>query len=103
MCNDPTRFNSIKKLLQPIVIELRDNNTIAVSNHGLVNFSQEYVVNALYTPTFRLSLLSINQLDTPGYTTTLDVATAPDHLQQIQSQAIESMISISYLQQLHSC
>ena len=70
MCNDRTRFNSIKKRNQPIVIELGDDNNVIVSHHGLVNVSQEYEVNALYTPTFRLSLLSINQLDTAGYTST---------------------------------
>jgi hypothetical protein len=61
MCNDHTRFNSIKKLHQPIVIELRDDNKVTVSHHELDNFSQEYEVNALYMRTFRLSLLSINQ------------------------------------------
>jgi len=70
MCNDRTRFNSIKKLRQPIVIELGDDNKVTVSHHGLVNVSQEYEVNALYTPTFQISLLSINQLDTAGYTST---------------------------------
>jgi len=67
MCNDHTKFNSIKKLCQPIVIELRDDYEVTVSHHGLDNVSQEYGVNALYTPTFQLSLLSINQLDTAGY------------------------------------
>jgi len=70
MCNDRTRFNSIKELRQPIVIELGDDNKVTVSHHGLVNVSQEYKVNALYMPTFQLSLLSINQLDTAGYTST---------------------------------
>src|SRR5882757_4126866 len=32
----------------------------------------------------------------------LDMASAPYHLHQLQSQAIESMISTSYLPQLHS-
>ena len=68
MCNDHTRFNSMKKLRQPIAIELGDDNKVTVSHHGLVNISQECEVNALYTPTFRLSLLSNNQLDTAGYT-----------------------------------
>jgi hypothetical protein len=71
MCNDRTRFNSIKKLRQPIVSELGDDNKVTVSHHGLVNVSQEYEVNALYMPMFRLSLLSIDQLDTAGYTSTL--------------------------------
>jgi len=70
MCNDRTRFNSIKKLRQPMIIELGDDNKVAVSHHGLVNVSQKYKGNALYTPRFRLSLLSINQLDTAGYTST---------------------------------
>jgi len=38
--------------------------------HGFVNISQGLQLNALYTPMFRLSLLSINQLDLAGYTTT---------------------------------
>jgi len=70
MCNDRTRFNSIKKLSQPIVIELGDDNKVTVSHHGLVNVSQEYEVNALYMPTFRLSILSISQFDTARYTST---------------------------------
>jgi len=41
MCNDRTRFNTMKKLYQPIVIELGDDNKGTVSHHGLVNFSQE--------------------------------------------------------------
>jgi len=70
MCNDRTRFSSIKKLRQPIVIELRDDNKVTVSHDGHVNVSQEYKVNALYTPPFRLSLLFVTQLDTAGYTST---------------------------------
>jgi hypothetical protein len=70
MCNDHTRFNSTKKLRQPIIIELGDDNQVTVSHHGLVNVSQEYEVIALYMLTFRLSLLSINQLDSDGYTST---------------------------------
>jgi hypothetical protein len=54
----------LKKLCQPIVIEHGDDNKVTGSWNGLVNISQEYEINALYTPTFRLSYLSINQLDT---------------------------------------
>jgi hypothetical protein len=53
-----------------LVIKLGDDNIVTVSYHGLVNIAQEYKVNALYTPTFRLCLLSINQLDTATYTST---------------------------------
>jgi len=60
----------IEKLRLPIVIELGDDNKVTVSHHGLVNVSQEYDVDALYTPMFRPSLLPINQLDIAGYTST---------------------------------
>jgi hypothetical protein len=70
MRNDRTRFNSIKKLHQPIVIELRDDNKVTVSHHGHVNVSEEYEVNALYSPTLQLTLLSINELGTARYTST---------------------------------
>jgi hypothetical protein len=45
---------------------------VTVSHHGLLNISQEYQVNTLYTPMFRLLLLSIIQLDTAGYTSTFE-------------------------------
>jgi hypothetical protein len=70
MCDDRNRSNSIKILRQPIVIEFGDNNNDIVNHHGLVTISQEYKVNALYTPTFRLSLFFINQLDIARYTST---------------------------------
>ena len=70
MGNDHTRFNSTMKLCQPIVIELGDDNKLTVSHHGLVHGSQEYEVNTLYMRTFRLSLLSIDQLDPAWYTST---------------------------------
>jgi len=74
ICNNRTRFNSIKKHRQPTVMELIDDNKYTVSHHGLVNVSQDYKVNGLHTPTIRLSLLSIHQLDTAGYTSTVGVA-----------------------------
>jgi hypothetical protein len=64
------RFNSIKKLCQPIVIEPGDDNKVIVSYHTLVNVSHQYQVIALYTPTFWLSLLSITLLHTAGYRST---------------------------------
>jgi len=70
MCNDRTRFNSIKNLRQSIVIELEEDNKVTVSHHWLINGWMEYKFNALYTPTFRLSFHSINQLDTARYTST---------------------------------
>jgi len=72
MFNDWTRFNSIKRLHQPVVIELVNDNEVTVSHHELFDISQEYKVNAHYTPMFQLSLLSINQMDTAGYTSTCE-------------------------------
>jgi hypothetical protein len=40
------------------------------THHGTVNITQGLRLNALYTPTFRLSLISINMLDRAGYTMT---------------------------------
>jgi len=51
-------------------IELGDDNTVSVTHHGLVDATQGYEIDALYTPTFRLSLFSINQLDSAGSTAT---------------------------------
>jgi hypothetical protein len=67
ICNDSTRFNPIKTLRQPLIIELGAYYKVAVCQHGLSNIPQEYIVNDLHMQTFRLSLLSINRLDTAGY------------------------------------
>jgi len=69
MCNDRSNFSIFNKLSLPIVIELGDNNSVTATHYGFVDVIQGYQVGALYTPTFRLSLLSINQLDLGGHTT----------------------------------
>jgi hypothetical protein len=58
-----------KKLSLPIIIELGDNNSVTATHYSFVNVIQGYQVEALHTPTFRLSLLSINQLDLGRHTT----------------------------------
>jgi len=63
LCNDCSSFSSYKKLSLPVVIELGDNNSVTTTHYGFVNLKQGYLVKALHTPTCRLSLLSINQLD----------------------------------------
>jgi hypothetical protein len=68
MCNDRTNFSMYKKLSLPIVIELGDNNSVTATHYGFVDVIQSYQVEALHTPTFRLSLLLINQLDLGGHT-----------------------------------
>ena len=60
----------LRNFVKRIVIELWDASKVTVSHHGLVNVSQKYEVDPLYTPTFRVSLPSINPLDTAGYTCT---------------------------------
>ena len=69
MCNDHSSFSTFKKLSLPIVIELGDNNSVTATHYGFVDVIQGYQVEALHTPTFRLSLLWINQLDLGGHTT----------------------------------
>jgi len=66
----PQQIQLIKKAFSANSHWTRDDSQGTVSHHGLVNVSQQYEVNALYTPTFQLSLLSINQLDTARYTST---------------------------------
>jgi hypothetical protein len=47
-----------------------EHNTVRVTYHGLFDATQGYEIDALYTPTFRLSLFSVNQLDSTGSTAT---------------------------------
>jgi hypothetical protein len=69
MCNDCTTFATFNKLSLPIVIELGDDNSVTATHYGFVDVIQGYQVEAFLTPTFRLSLQSINQLDLGGHTT----------------------------------
>jgi hypothetical protein len=69
MCNDRSSFSTFKKLSLPIAIELGDNNSVTAMHYGFVNVIQGYQVEALHTATFRLSLVSINQLDLGGHMT----------------------------------
>jgi hypothetical protein len=69
MCNDRSSFSTFEKVSLSIVIELGDNNSVIATHYGFIDVIQGYQVEALHTPTFRLSLLSINQLDLGGHTT----------------------------------
>jgi len=69
MCKDRSSYSMFKKLSLPIVIEVRDNNWVTITNNSFVNVIQGYQVEALHTRTFWLSLLLINLLDLGGYTT----------------------------------
>jgi len=70
MCNNRSLFISYKRLPSPITIKLGDDTTVTATYHGLAHITQDLQLDALYTPTFRVSLLSISQLEHAGYTTT---------------------------------
>ena len=70
MCNDWSYFISFTVLPSPITIKLGDETTVITTFHGFVNISHGFQLHILYTPTFRLTLLSINQLDLAEYTIT---------------------------------
>src|SRR5436853_5256762 len=71
MCNDRNSFISRKKLSADarITIKLGDQSSVMVTHYGRVRL-QGAEFTALYTPTFRISLLSIGQFDMAGYTST---------------------------------
>jgi len=67
--NDCSCFSKVIKLSLPTVIEFGDNNSFTTTHYGFVDIIQGCQVEALHTPTFRLSFLPINQLDLGGYIT----------------------------------
>ena len=69
MCNDRTCFTAYKKLPTSIDIRLGDKTRVRATHQGTVDLGG-IEINALHTPTFRVSLLSIGQLDDAGNTST---------------------------------
>jgi len=69
MANDRSSFSAFKKLSLSIVIEIRDVNSVAATGNGFLKVIQGQYVEALNTPSFELSLLSMNQLDLGGHMT----------------------------------
>ena len=71
MCNDRNSFISFKKLSANarITVKLGDQSSVTVLHYGRVRL-QGAELTALYTPTFRISLLSVGQLDIAGYIST---------------------------------
>jgi len=69
MCNDRNSLSTFKILSLPIVIQLGDDNSVTATHYGFVNIILGDQVEALHTPTFWLSHLSINQLDLGRHTT----------------------------------
>jgi len=66
MCNHHTSFSIFKKLSVANVIQLESDNSVTATHCKFVNIIQGYQLEVLHTPTFRLSLLSISQLDPGG-------------------------------------
>jgi hypothetical protein len=99
MCNNRTSFKSFKKLRRPKLIVLGDDSMVSITHHGLVDASQGYEMDALYTPTFRLSLFSINQLDFTGSTATFGGGkcsiSSPQSLITITSHRVNDLYFIS--------
>jgi len=69
MCNDCSSISIFKMLSVPIVIKLRDNNSVTTMHYGLINVIQNYQVEAIHNCTFQSTLLSIKQLDLGMHTT----------------------------------
>jgi len=51
-------------------MKLGNETMVTATFHGFITISQALQLNALYTPTFQISLLSKNRHDLAGYTTT---------------------------------
>jgi len=66
ICNKRSWFLSLYKLTIPHQIRLRTYTTVSTSYRGMVNISG-VIIDALYVPEFRVSLLSVSELDKLGY------------------------------------
>ena len=69
MCYNCTCFTAYKKLSTSIDIRLGDKTRVGATHQSTVDLGG-IEINALHTPTFRVSLLSIGQLHNAGYTST---------------------------------
>ena len=78
MCNNQKNFIVFEKL--PSLIDTTvSNGSIAVATYHAIACIGNSKANALYTPTFQVCLLSINQLDRSGATATFEngICTTP--------------------------
>jgi len=69
MCNNRSSFLTYERLARPTPIKLADETVVMAYYHGRITVFQGYCANALHTPTFRMLLLSISQLDDDGFRT----------------------------------
>ena len=61
-----TDFITYGRLPNPIQIQLGDKTSVLATHHGSLRV-QNHRINALHTPSFRYSLLSVSELDSSGY------------------------------------
>ena len=61
-------FNTYKRLPNPIRIQLGNKTYVFATHHGSVRV-QDHQIDALHTPSFRYSLLSVVELDSQRYHT----------------------------------
>ena len=61
-------YITYERLPSPIVISLGDGSSVKSTHHGIL-LVQHQEIDALHTPTFRYSLLSVGEFDMRGYST----------------------------------
>ena len=61
-------FTTYERLPNPIRIQLGNKTCVLATHHGSLRV-QNHQIDALHTPSFRYSLLSVAQLDSQGYHT----------------------------------
>ena len=61
-------FTTYERLPNPIRIQLGNKTCVFATHHGSVRV-QDHQIDALHTPSFRYSLLSVAELDSQGYHT----------------------------------
>ena len=99
MCNDRSSFSMFKTLSLLIVIKLGGNNSVTATHYGFVNVIQGYQVKALYTATFRHSLLSITQLDLGCHMTIFRIRSNSPHRSHLHPPSLSfSYTTLSSLQ-----
>jgi len=70
MCNNRSLFILYKRQPSPITMKLGDDTTDTAKYHGLAQITHILQLDTHYIATFRLSLLSIRQLEQAAYTMT---------------------------------
>jgi len=65
---DKHGYITYNRLPSPIDIKLGDDTNVRTTHQGIISI-QNHRLNALHTPSFRYSLLSVGDLDTHGYIT----------------------------------